>query len=145
MPSLSWTFAFAWSMVSLAFDIERCCLASQRLDEDLHATTQCVLLGLGGDGLCRLREGLRSCLRASPTPSASYVRNTFRLLARSSQLLCTPGLGATRQLQLDQLLCMLRLKLHGPLLSVRAQSEDAIWKGVQRLRWCTQPWQLRAR
>ena len=44
---------------SLAFDIERSCLASQRLDEDLHATTQCVSLGFGGDGLRRLREGLR--------------------------------------------------------------------------------------
>ena len=42
-------------MVSLAFDIERSCLAGQRLDEDLHDTTQCVLLGFGGDGLNRLR------------------------------------------------------------------------------------------
>ena len=50
------------------------CLAGQRLDEDLHCTTQCVLLGFGGDGLRRLREGL--------PPSASCVRNTFRLLAR---------------------------------------------------------------
>ena len=68
--------------VSLAFDIERGCLAGQRLDKDLHATTQCVLPGFGGDGLRRLHEGLRSCLRVSPTPSASCVRNTFRLLAR---------------------------------------------------------------
>ena len=74
--------AFAWSMVSLAFGIERSCLAGQRLDEDLHATTQCDLLGFGGDGLRRLHEGLRSCLRVSPTASASCVRNTFRLLAR---------------------------------------------------------------
>ena len=70
-------------MVSLALDIERDCLAGQRLDEDLHATTQCGLLGFGGDGLCRLREGLRSCFRISPTPSASSVRNTFRLLAHN--------------------------------------------------------------
>ena len=69
-------------MVSLAFDTERSCLAGQRLDENLHVTMQCVLLGFGGDGLRRLREGLRSCLRVSPTPSASCVRNTFRLLAR---------------------------------------------------------------
>ena len=68
MSSLSWTFAFTLSMVSLAFDIERGCLAGQRLDEDLHATTQCVLLGFGGDGLRRLREGLRSCRWVSPTP-----------------------------------------------------------------------------
>ena len=67
-------------MVSLAFDIEHSCLAGQRLNEDLHGTTQCVLLGFGGDGLRRLREGLRSCLRVFPTPSASCVRNTFRLL-----------------------------------------------------------------
>ena len=58
------------------------CLAGQRLDEDLHATMQCVLLGFGCDGLRRLHEGLRSCLRVSPAPSASCVRNTFRLLAR---------------------------------------------------------------
>ena len=38
-------------MVSLNFDIERSCLVGQRLDEDLHDTTQCVLLGFGGDGL----------------------------------------------------------------------------------------------
>ena len=48
-------------MASLAFDIERSCLAGQRLHEDLHDTTQCVLLGFGGDGLRRLREGLRPC------------------------------------------------------------------------------------
>ena len=53
----------------MAFVIERSCLAGQRLDEDLHDTTQCVLLGFGGDGLRRLREGLRSRLRVSPTPS----------------------------------------------------------------------------
>ena len=58
------------------------CLACQRLDEDLHGTTQCVLHGFEGDGLRSLREGLRSCLGVSPTPSASCVRNTFRLLAR---------------------------------------------------------------
>ena len=63
--------AFTLSMVSLAFGIERSCLAGQRLDEDLHATMQCVLLGIGGDGRSRLHEGLRSCLRVSPTPSAS--------------------------------------------------------------------------
>ena len=74
--------AFTLSMVSLAFVIERCCLAGQRLDEDLHATMQCVLLGFGGDELRRLHEGLRSCLRVSPTPSPACVRNTFRLLAR---------------------------------------------------------------
>ena len=45
--------AFTLSMVSLAFVIERSCLARQRLDEDLHATMQCVLLGFGGDGLRR--------------------------------------------------------------------------------------------
>ena len=66
----------------------------------------------------------------------SWVRLELRLLCTfdvlctrlepSSQLLCTPGLGETRQLELDQLLCMLRLKLHGLLLLVRAQSEDAI-------------------
>ena len=69
-------------MVSLAFDIESSCLAGQRLDEDLHDTAQCVWLGFGGDGLRRLHEGLQSSLRVSPTPSASCVRNTFRLLAR---------------------------------------------------------------
>ena len=56
-------------MVSLAFDIDRSCLAGQRLDQDLHANTQCVLLSFGGDGLRRLRVRLRSCLRVSPTPS----------------------------------------------------------------------------
>ena len=73
---------FTLSMVSLAFVIERSCLAGQRLDKDLHATTQCVLLGFGGDGLRRLREGLRSCVWVSPIPSASCVRNTFHLLTR---------------------------------------------------------------
>ena len=67
-------------MVSLVIDIERSCLAGQRLDEDLHATMHCVLLGFGGDGLRRLREGLRSCVWVSPIHSASCVRNTIRLL-----------------------------------------------------------------
>ena len=74
--------AVTLSMVSLAFVIERSCLAGQRLDKDLHATTQCVLLGFGGDGLRHLREGLRSCVWVSPIPSASCVRNPFRLLTR---------------------------------------------------------------
>ena len=69
-------------MVSLACDIGRSRLAGKRLDKDLHDTTQCVLLGFGGDELRRFRKGLRSCRRVSPTPSASCVRNTFRLLAR---------------------------------------------------------------
>ena len=74
MPPLSWIFAFALSMVSLAFGIERSCRAGQRLDEYLHDTTQCVLLGFGGDGLRRLREGLRSC-RSGFSDSLGFLRS----------------------------------------------------------------------
>ena len=74
MPSLSWTFAFALSMVSLAFDIEGNCLAGQRLDEDLHATTQCVLLGFGSDGLRRLRDGT-AILPSSFCDSLGFLRS----------------------------------------------------------------------
>ena len=38
MPSLSFTLA----MLLLVFDTERDCFASQRLDDDLHVTTQAI-------------------------------------------------------------------------------------------------------
>ena len=61
---------------------QRSCLASQRLDEDLHATTQCFLLGFGGDGLRRLREGLRSCLLVIPSPPMFHMLNGSAIWAR---------------------------------------------------------------